>query len=349
MNDGNRALRKLGKLRRLRLLADVRRLQQSGKPKNIPTHGNIGSRQSDKSRRDAAFRRTIEWLIRRWAPQSEAKAAILIQIAKTDKSWEDVKREALRYGLWVALGAAEEKKKDERLGDDRLRRLGDRIIVYQKRDLQALEWLFAGKVEKLPGEAAVRLTRPAVGGRTRLLGEERDPIKAAFLGDYSDAVRPADLDPEHFLHWLRRRSIAEARDWLLDSTEKLRESVLRDLERAEKVEKEAPHLRESDRMAGRRAQTVVQEFEHLRQANRASLERLSPEVAATIKVGLAELLERCTDSEEEKLRLLLDRLQRDKRRGMTEAKRIVAKELGISLGALNTAFHRMRDRYENPL
>lgn len=278
---------------------------------------------------------------RGWRLHGDAKVAAQASVREEEMTLASVKQEMLKPAILEALHEARSPQVT-RISRDRAWGRGSRLILVQKRNL---EKLFRGED---PERLREKLRKLPAGLRVLPSGEMIGPIEGAFLGLDPEVTTPLHLRPTLFVRWVRRRARHRAHECLLVDSSLGAEGVRRDLARAKRVEEQGKYASEGDRKGAERAQKGITALNALREESQANLEWLDPERGAQMRIAIQRLLGSCTESEREKVSQLL-RLLRDDGCSIAEAKNLLADQLGISRGAVDVTFHRMRERYEDPL
>ena len=218
---------------------------------------------------------------------------------------EDVKLEAMRVGLFLALTQLSRVQKVQ-LGQTRdTVVVDDGILTLLGRDGSVRDG-YAGltHLEPLPRPmSAVRAVYLSYGSWLR---DAQDRVFVAFVGP----TRPVDLRAEHRLHWLRCRAIRHAEEWILDG-----------------------------QLSPKRWGCDIADLD-LADNNQCVLDAL----VATEEVAerLVEVYDLATPKQRQILLVLDEALASGL--DIPDAKRLAAEELGIEEGTINTALSRLRTR-----
>lgn len=286
---------------------------------------------SEPERHEALQRLARHWA-RTWRFHDPAVRQAAERIAdREDVGMQEVRERALQTAIIVALDDAHGRQVT-RIGRDRAWGHGSELILLQKQDLKQLA------EEGLSEELAEKLSRPRAGVRVfppyRLLG----PIEGAFLGVDPEAVRPVELRPSLFYHWIRSQSIDRAEEWLLDKAG-LDPAPHKNLRQVEVIDATSDDPDETGKHRER-----VRELELLEARNEAGPEPLRQLLE---RERMAEVLRAATPSQRKILELLRRRLQDGL--PLPEAKRAVADQLDVTTNRIDVAFSRVRKRAEDPL
>lgn len=287
--------------------------------------------RSEPDRREALQRLAGHWA-RRWRFHEPAVRKAAKRVAdREDVAMQDIKERALRTAIIVALDDAHGRQVTQ-IGRDRAWGHGSGLILLQKQDLKQLA------EEGLSEELAEKLSRPRAGVRVfppyRLL----DPIEGALLGVDPEAVRPVELRPSLFYHWMRSQSIDRAEEWLLDKAG-LDPAPHKNLRQVEVIDAASDDPDETGKHRER-----VRELELLEARNEAGPEPLRQLLE---RERMAEVLRAATPSQRKILELLRRRLPEGL--PLREAKRAVADQLDVTTNRIDVAFSRVRKRVEHPL
>lgn len=221
---------------------------------------------------------------------------------------EDVKLEAMRVGLFLALTELSRVQKVQ-LGQTRDKVVVDDGILVLCSSDGSVRDSYAGLAHEGHFE---KLLRPRSAVMAAFLGydswmkDAKDCVWAAFVGP----TRPVDLRAEHRLHWLRCRAIRYAEEWILDGQPSTNSGVY-----------------------DRTDLDLEDQF-------------LSPLDALVATEELVERLGEVYSVATPKQRQILDVLDGLLASGLEipDAKRWAAKALGIDVGAIDTALSRLRTR-----
>ena len=256
--------------------------------------------------RDEALDRLAEYFP--WAPKGEIKIALKKQAKTEGKPRRFVKHEAIRYGLFIALTELPRVQKVQ-LGRTRdTVVVDDGILVLCTSKGGVRDWS-AGLAHEGHFE---KLLRPRSAVMAAFLGydswmkDARDCVWAACVGP----TRPSELRAEPRLRWLRRRAIKHAEEWVLDRQYSVK-SRARDITDFD-LEDQLPNPLD--------ALVATEEL----------VERLG------------EVYSVATPKQRQILDVLIELLASGL--DIADAKQLAANQFGIQVGAIDTAFSRLRRR-----
>lgn len=277
----------------------------------------------------AAERLSARWA-REWrlfAPR--VRKALDVIAARDDVSPHEMKRRVLQVAVFEALYEAHEPQVT-RIGDDKVMRLGSRLVRFQEKDLKQLAR--EGPTGELLGRMQRRPVGVAIFPPFRLV----NPIEAALQGYDPRATRPADLSPSFLTWWVRTRTIKRAQERLLREAgfeiDKPRQDWTRVevIQATDDLEVACPGVRELD----------VLEV----------LDRADPEPLLWLfaRERLAEVLEVATPAQAETARLLwLYHVEQGW--PVAEAIKQIARDRGVSDNTVHQTLVRLRARVEDRL
>ena len=262
-------------------------------------------RESDAARERLTQACASQW----WRPfNPDVMRALEERAQVADRKIDDVKLEAMQVGLFLALKELPRVQKVQ-LGQTRDKVVvDDGILVSCSSDGSVRDWA-AGLAHEGHFQ---KLLRPRSAIMAAFLGydswmrDAKDCVWATFVGP----TRPVELREERRLHWLRRRAIKHAEEWILDGSLSGNSDV----------------LAISDLDLGDLSQSPLDALVNVEEQSRR----------------LREVFDLATPRQ----RQILDVLDRLMRSGLDipDAKRLAAAELGIQVGAIDTALSRLRTR-----
>lgn len=279
---------------------------------------------TERERQEALSRLTERWAATWKVHDPRVRRAAQGLAARGGRRLLTNKLTALERGILVALAEAREPQ-EVRLGRDGVMASGSRIVVRQKKDLDALA---NGEVTD---ELIKRVGAPPVGVHAfdpwRVIG----PIEGALRGQDPWVTAPIDLRPSALHDWVRRRAIYHAEAWLLEQLE---------LDRAGPASwaRYAIGQGEADADAVQPSNELL-EIELLQ-----ALDRKAPDPLAPLcrRERIAEILEVATPGQREILKLL----HRYLAEGLSqpEAIRATAEERRVTKNTIHQTLARIRKR-----
>jgi hypothetical protein len=258
-------------------------------------------------RRDAVVDRLARYVSRYWKPMGVVRATLHERARLDGESVAGAKHKASLAGVWGALTEMGMVQKID-LGRERAT-----VVV----EGDALVLIRSGGV--LDGNAGI-----ATHGLSRQISLPRSAVEAAFMSSaqwphhvkdhvwaaFVGSTCPVDLRAERRLHWLRRRAIHHAEDWLVDAHSPHRSGTLDRTESAIADQSPTPL-------------DALEAAEHHAEQLRYVYDLATPRLRRTLDV-LGGLLTSGLD--------------------LPDAKRLAAQELGVKVGAIDTQLSRLRVR-----